>query len=142
MPSADSLSRFVEAVRASGLLPAPEMAALAADAAEPEADPETLARELVKRGLLTAYQVRRLWRERGAELVLNQYILLDKVGEGGMGEVFRARHTRLDRDVALKVMRREKLANPEAVKRFRREIRAAAALAHENVVAAFDADQA
>jgi serine/threonine protein kinase len=58
-----------------------------------------------------------------------------------MGEVFRARHTRLDRDVALKIMRREKLANPEAVKRFRREIKASAALAHENVVMAYDADQ-
>ena len=142
MSSADNLSRFVDAVRASGLLPAPEMAALAAAAAAPNADPETLARDLVKRGLLTAYQVRRLWRGKGSDLLLNQYVLLDKVGEGGMGEVFRARHTRLDRDVALKVMRREKLDNPEAVKRFRREIRAAAALAHENVVAAFDADQA
>jgi eukaryotic-like serine/threonine-protein kinase len=59
-----------------------------------------------------------------------------------MGEVFRARHTRLDREVALKVMRKEKLAKPDAVKRFHREIRAAATLRHENVVMAYDADQA
>ncbi|HKB05636.1 MAG TPA: serine/threonine-protein kinase, partial [Gemmataceae bacterium] len=142
MPSADRISRFVEAVRASGLLPAADMDALATAAAEPEADPELLARGLVKRGLLTPYQIRRLWQDRAADLFLNQYVLLDKLGEGGMGEVFRARHQGLGRDVALKVMRREKLDNAEAVRRFRREIRAAATLAHENVVAAFDADQA
>ena len=141
MPSSDKLSAFVEAVRASGLLPAAEMEALARAASRPEADPEPLARDLVQRRLLTAYQIRRLWKGRGPELVLNQYVLIDRLGEGGMGEVFKARHTRLDRDVALKVMRKEKMANPEAVKRFRREIRAAATLAHENVVMAYDADQ-
>jgi serine/threonine protein kinase len=141
MPSSAKLAAFVEAVRQTGLLPPGDMDALAAAAAAPDADPEGLARDLVRRGRLTAYQVRRLWQGRGGELTLNQYVLMDRLGEGGMGEVFRAKHTRLDRDVALKVMRREKMANPEAVKRFRREIRAAATLAHENVVMAYDADQ-
>ncbi|HKB01114.1 MAG TPA: serine/threonine-protein kinase [Gemmataceae bacterium] len=142
MPSPEKLAAFVEAARASGLLPPAEMEAFAKAAAEPGANAETLIKDLVKRGILTAYQARLLWKGRGPELFLNQYVLLDKLGEGGMGEVFRARHTRLDRDVALKVMRRERLANPEAVKRFRREIKAAARLAHENVVLAYDADQA
>jgi serine/threonine protein kinase len=141
MPSPEKLAAFVEAVRASGLLSAAEMDALAQAAAEPDADAEAILRDIVRRGLLTAYQVRRLWKGQGSRLFLNQYILLDRLGEGGMGEVFRARHTRLDRDVALKVMRKEKLAKPESVKRFRREIRAAATLAHENVVMAYDADQ-
>src|SRR4051812_13972101 len=141
MPLSAKFAAFVEAVRASGLLPAAEVDALVGAAAQPDADPEALARDLVRRGLLTAYQVRRLWKGEGRELFLSQYVLLDRLGEGGMGEVFRARHTRLDRDVALKVMRKEKMAKPEAVKRFRREIRAAATLAHENVVRAFDADQ-
>src|SRR5262245_5044766 len=142
MASPEKFAAFVGAVRDGGLLPAAEMEALASAAARPDADAEEIVKDLVRRGLLTVYQVRRLWKGRGAELVLNQYVLLDKLGEGGMGEVFRARHTRLDRDVALKVMRRERLANPEAVKRFRREIKAAARLAHENVVLAYDADQA
>jgi serine/threonine protein kinase len=142
MPSTDKLAAFVEAVRTSGLVPGPEVDALAADAQAPDPDAEALVRSLVKRGLLTAYQARRLWKGKGSDLVLNQYVLLDKLGEGGMGQVFRARHTRMDREVALKVMRKEKLANAEAVRRFHREIRAAAALAHENVVMAFDADQA
>jgi eukaryotic-like serine/threonine-protein kinase len=141
MPSVEKLAAFVEAVRASGLLPPAEMNTFAAAATKPNADPETLLRDIVRRGLLTTYQVRRLWKGRGPELFLNQYVLMDRLGEGGMGEVFRARHTRLDRDVALKIMRKEKLAKPESVKRFRREIRAAATLAHENVVMAYDADQ-
>ncbi|HEX3150961.1 MAG TPA: serine/threonine-protein kinase [Gemmataceae bacterium] len=141
MPISEKLASFVEAVRGSGLLPNAEVDALAHAASQPDADPEPLARDLVQRKLLTAYQVRRLWKGRGPELFLNQYVLIDRLGEGGMGEVFKARHTRLDRDVALKVMRKEKMANPEAVKRFRREIRAAATLAHENVVMAYDADQ-
>ena len=142
MATSDKLAAFVEAVRASELIPGAEVATLESAARAPDANAEALVRDLVKRGLLTAYQARRLWKGRGAELFLNQYLLLDKIGEGGMGQVFRARHTRMDREVALKVMRKEKLDNPEAVRRFHREIRAAATLAHENVVMAFDADQA
>jgi serine/threonine protein kinase len=141
MPKSAKLAAFVEAVRASNLLKPADWESFANAADAPEADPEALARDLVQRRLLTAYQAKALWRGRGTELFFNQYVLVEKLGEGAMGEVFRARHLRLDRDVALKVMRREKLANPEAVKRFRREIKATAALAHENVVMAYDADQ-
>src|SRR5262245_7418303 len=142
MPSRpEKLAAFVAAIRAAGLLSTVESDRLAAAASDPDADAETLARDLVKRGLLTAYQARKLWKGQGADLFLNQYVLMDKIGEGGMGEVFRATHKALGRDVALKVMRRERMANPESVKRFRREIRAAATLSHENVVMAYDADQ-
>src|SRR5262245_7596311 len=126
MPSPEKLAAFVESVRASGLVPPADADALAAEAAVPEADPEAVVRRLVDRGLLTRYQARRMWKGRGADLFLSNYILLDKLGEGGMGEVFRARHQRLDREVALKVMRPERLSNPESVRRFHREIRAAA----------------
>src|SRR5262249_42481028 len=91
---------------------------------------------------LTAFQVKMFWKARGAELFLGQYVLLDRLGEGGMGEVYHAKHRRMERDVALKVIRREKLGSPEAGKRFQREIEAAAKLSHENVVMAYDADQA
>jgi serine/threonine protein kinase len=141
MASPEKLAAFVDAVRKSNLLKPDDMDALTSSADVPDADAEAIARDLVARKLLTPYQAKKLWKGEGGDLFLNQYVLMDKLGEGGMGEVFRARHTRLERDVALKVMRREKLKNPEAVKRFRREIKASAALAHENVVMAYDADQ-
>ena len=137
----DRLAAFVEAVRGSGLLSADRMAGLDEHAAAPDADPQEIARGLVNAGWLTALQVKALWKGRGQDLFLNQYVLLEKLGEGGMGEVYKARHRRMERDVALKVIRRERLDRPDAVKRFRREIQVAAKLNHPNVVLAFDADQ-
>jgi serine/threonine protein kinase len=69
------------------------------------------------------------------------YEILECLGEGGMGRVYKARHRLLERLVALKVIRRERLSNPEAVRRFRREARAAATLHHPNIVAVHDAGQ-
>ena len=70
------------------------------------------------------------------------YEILEPLGEGGMGRVFKARHGRLNRVVALKVIRTEQLANPQAVHRFQREARAAARLAHPNIVQIYDAAEA
>src|SRR5207247_1933923 len=67
--------------------------------------------------------------------------LLEKLGEGGMGAVFKARNWKLGHIVAVKLIRKERLANPNVVKRFFREIRAAAQLDHPNIVHAFDADE-
>jgi Leucine-rich repeat (LRR) protein/tRNA A-37 threonylcarbamoyl transferase component Bud32 len=77
----------------------------------------------------------------GRDLVLGSYILLERLGEGGMGQVFKARHCKLGRIVALKLIRKERLDNPATVKRFQREVRAAAALSHPNIVHAYDADE-
>jgi formylglycine-generating enzyme required for sulfatase activity/tRNA A-37 threonylcarbamoyl transferase component Bud32 len=71
-----------------------------------------------------------------------RYRLLEKLGEGGMGAVYKARDARLGRVVALKVIRRELLAHPDAARRFLREVRAAAQLSHPNVVHALDAGEA
>jgi hypothetical protein len=67
------------------------------------------------------------------------YELLGPLGRGGMGEVYRARHLALDREVALKVIRPHLLADPDAVERFRREARAAGRLRHPNIVTVYDA---
>jgi serine/threonine protein kinase/Leucine-rich repeat (LRR) protein len=104
-------------------------------------DPKALARELLRRGWLTPYQANQLLQGKGQELVLGSYILLERLGEGGMGQVFKARHRNLGRIVALKLIRKERLDNPAIVKRFQREVRAAAALSHANIVLAYDADE-
>jgi serine/threonine protein kinase len=71
-----------------------------------------------------------------------RYEVLAFLGAGGMGAVFKARHRLMDRIVALKVIRKEFLDQPQTVKRFRQEVKTAARLAHPNIVAAFDAEQA
>jgi WD40 repeat protein len=74
--------------------------------------------------------------------VVAGYQILDEVGRGGMGIVYRARQGAGNRVVALKVIRTERLAHPEAARRFRREAQAAARLSHPNIVAVYDSDQA
>lgn len=71
-----------------------------------------------------------------------RYRVQNHLGAGGMGNVYRAEHVMMGRVVAVKVMAQKYTANPTAVERFRREVRAAAKLAHPNIVTAFDADEA
>ncbi len=70
--------------------------------------------------------------------VIGHYRVLEKIGSGAMGEVFRARDERLGRDVALKLIRPASGANPDHVRRFELEARAAAALNHPNIVVIYD----
>ena len=104
-------------------------------------DPKALAKELIQRGWLTPYQANQLLNGKGQQLLLGSYILLERLGEGGMGQVFKARHRNLNRISAIKLIRKERLDNPNAVRRFQREVRSAAALSHPNIVLAYDADQ-
>jgi len=79
---------------------------------------------------------------QAGERTLGNYILLEQIGAGGMGQVFKARHRRMDRIVALKLLPAKSMADPNVIARFEREVKAAARLTHPNIVAAFDADQA
>src|ERR1043165_812136 len=71
-----------------------------------------------------------------------KYRILKKLGEGGMGTVYLAEHVRMQRSVALKVMRPSLLRNTLAVDRFHQEVRAASQLSHPHIVTAYDADEA
>src|SRR5205807_7971457 len=79
--------------------------------------------------------------KKPARPVLGDYELLEELGKGGMGQVFKARHRKLGRVVALKVIRSRLLAHPQAVRRFQREVRAIARLSHPNIAYAYDAGQ-
>lgn len=72
----------------------------------------------------------------------SRYQILERIGHGGMGEVFRAKHTEMDRIVALKIVNPQLVQNHNARQRFEQEVRAAAKLSHPNIVTAFDAEVA
>ena len=71
---------------------------------------------------------------------LGHYRIESKLGEGGMGVVYRAHDTHLERLVAIKVLAAEAVTNPERKKRFVLEARAASALNHPNIVTVYDID--
>ncbi len=73
---------------------------------------------------------------------LAHYAIVEKIGEGGMGQVYRARDTKLDRDVALKTLPPDMAADPERARRFEREAKAVAALNHPNIVTIFSVEEA
>jgi eukaryotic-like serine/threonine-protein kinase len=104
------------------------------------ADVQALARELIRRDWLTPYQANQLLQGKGENLVLGPYRLLERLGTGAMGDVFKARHLRMDRIVALKVVHNDLLDSPRKLERFSREARAAAQLSHPNIIVAHDAD--
>lgn len=141
--SATSLSLYdcVQQLTMEGVLPADQIQAVLdslPDSAR-ESTAEALLRELVKQQLLSAYQARVVLEGRAKSLNLGNYLVLDELGKGGMGEVFKAQHRVMDRIVALKVISQDVVKSPDSLQRFHREVRAAAKLTHANVVAAYDA---
>ncbi|MCE5266413.1 MAG: serine/threonine protein kinase [Planctomycetaceae bacterium] len=98
-----------------------------------------LADRLIEIGLLNPWQATQLLAGR-TKFTLGPYIMVDSIGQGGMGQVFKAQHGKMGRIVAVKVLPRDK-STPEAVQSFTREIRALAQLDHPKLVAALDAGQ-
>jgi serine/threonine protein kinase len=80
-------------------------------------------------------------REIGPGSRLGNYQILETLGEGGMGVVLKAKHLRMERLVALKVLRSKAMQSATGVQRFQKEVRAAAKLSHTNIVTAYDADE-
>jgi len=69
---------------------------------------------------------------------IGPYEIAALIGTGGMGEVYRARDTRLDRDVAIKIMNADSAIKPEARARFEREARAASSISHPHVAHVYE----
>lgn len=106
------------------------------DADRPPSD-QQLADRLVELGKLNAWQAKQLLEGR-TKFNLGPYLIVDSIGQGGMGQVFKAVHGVLGRVVAIKVLPRHK-STPEAIANFQNEIRALAMLDHDNLVRAVDA---
>ncbi len=105
-------------------------------------DPNTFFERLVELGLLTAYQAGRLLSGRDFGLVLGNYRVLDRLGAGGMGVVYRAEHVLLRRPAAVKVLSLSPDQDTRLLLRFRAEMRAVGSLRHPHIVAPLDAGQA
>jgi len=135
--------KFVVAMISSGVIDADDFARLEQEQppVKQAADGQAVARALVQCGALTKYQATAIYQGRLQGLTYGEYVVTDLLGEGGMGQVFKARHRSMDRVVALKVLTKAAVNSPDAVKRFQREVKAAAKLIHPNIVTAFDASK-
>jgi molecular chaperone DnaK len=96
---------------------------------------------LVQLGKLTQFQADRLLGPQWRSVSLGNIVLQEKIGEGGMGEVFRAEHRRMKRPVVVKLLPAAAMESPILVKRFQREVEVAARLIHPHIVTAYDAGE-
>jgi serine/threonine protein kinase len=138
------LDEVIESLSKSGLMTAEDVNAFISalpDERQPS-DAKQLIQEMVRQNRLTKFQAQAVYQKKTRGLVMGNYVVLEKLGEGGMGQVFKARHQRMDRVVALKVLPASATKSEESVQRFHREVKAAARLSHANIVTAHDADEA
>lgn len=139
--------KFRDTATASGLISADQIRTAVASILQTRKDPRAaveisdkqLAAQCVKLKFITAYQADQLITGR-TKLSLGPYIITNWIGQGGMGQVFKAVHEMLGRESAVKVLPLHK-TTPEAIENFRREIRTQAKLDHPNLVRAFDAGE-
>src|SRR5262245_44547336 len=144
MAAPTTTDEFLDLVRKSGVLDEKRLDAYLertrAVTALPAA-PEDLAKCLVRDGLLTRFQAEQLLMGKWRKFTVGKYKVLEKLGSGGMGQVFLCEHKLMRRRVAVKVLPTAKADDPAALERFLREARAVAALDHPNIVRAYDIDQ-
>lgn len=136
------LTSFTQQLTDSGLMSAADVQAFceARPTDTRPSDGEQLARALINEKKLTPFQADQIFAGNGASLVLGNYVILGKLGQEGMGVVYKAQHRRMDRLVALKVLSPRITGRPESAQRFEREVQAAAKLTHPNIVKALDAE--
>ena len=130
-------------IRSSGVLAEKPFSDLKAKVVRGEypSEPNALAESLIRDGILTSYQAKRFLSNKAHGLLIGRYVILDRIGSGSMGRVFKAHHVMMDRVVALKIIAPEISANQRVAARFQREMKLVGRLDHPNVVRAYDADQ-
>ena len=134
-----ALEQFVQQLEESGILAGDTIKDFIPPKAAPK-DTQELARELVRQKKLTKFQAEEAYKGNASSLVLGNYVLMEKIGAGGMGQVFRAEHRRMKRIVAIKLLPPSMTKDKDSIARFEREVEAAAKISHPNIVAAYDAD--
>jgi serine/threonine-protein kinase len=134
----DTVPALVAALKQSKLLEANQLKEL--DALQAGfTDSRQLIREMVQREWLTPFQANAVYQNGGQNLVLGPYLLLSRISDSVLGQVYKARHRRMNRLVSLKVIRPELLVRPEAVAKFYEETQIISQLADPHLVHAYDA---
>lgn len=137
-----TLQQFIDRLIESGIVLQNDITTILDLRDTPPEDGEQFARILINQKKLTIYQAERISQGNFQGLLLGNYLILNQIGAGGMGQVFLAEHKRMGRRVALKTLPQSLANDPTIVSRFEREVLAAAKLSHPNIVTAHDADEA
>ncbi len=144
MPVPTTADEFLDLIQKSGVTDAAKLkeavAKLSAVGELPN-EPARIADLFIRDGLLTHFQAEQILQGKWKRFTVGKYKVLERLGAGGMGQVFLCEHKVMRRRVAVKVLPAAKAADPASLKRFYREAQAVAALDHPNLVRAFDIDQ-
>lgn len=135
---AESAKKVLKEVTAAGLLSSEYVSNYSK---EINTSADALISKLIKDGCVTEYQAEKFRSGQSSEIYFGDYIVIDKLGQGGMGTVLLAKHRRMDRKVAIKVLPVTALESKNAVARFYQEVKVAARLTHPSVVHAYDSGE-
>jgi serine/threonine protein kinase len=141
MPAPATTTDFLDVVRKSRLVEESDLTAFAGRHPDLPDDPIQIAAALQADGLLTNFQSEQLLRGKYRGFVLGRFKLMDRIGLGGMGQVFLAEHGMMRKKVALKVLPPDRAQNQFARERFIREARTTGQLEHPNLIKAYDLDR-
>lgn len=135
---ADSAHKVLHELTAAGLLSSDHATKYGV---EIETGVDALLARLVTDGRITEYQSDKFKSGKASDIYFGDYVVIDKLGQGGMGTVLLAKHRRMDRKVAIKVLPVTVLESKDAVARFYQEVKVAAQLTHPSIVHAYDAGE-
>ena len=99
---------------------------------------ESFIKDLIESKLLTKFQAEQIIAGKGESLAFGKYIIQEKLGAGGMGQVYKAYHPEAAKLVAIKVILPQGKFDTESIKRFEREVKASEKLVHPNIIAVLD----
>ena len=138
-----SLDEFVRSLTDTGILPLEEVTSMVSSLPEDRkgVDVEKLAKDLIRQQKLTRFQASVIFKRQSRGLRFGDYIVLDKIGSGGIGQVFKAENRRTGALVALKLLRATYTKSERAVARFYREAETASRLKHPNLISVIDAGE-
>ena len=135
---APSAEQILHELTQAGLLSSDEVTQFDA---EIQVGVEALLNRLIELGHITRYQADKFAAGEASDICFGEYLVLEELGRGGMGTVLLARHRRMDREVAIKILPITALESEAAVARFYQEVKVAAQLSHPNIVHAYDAGE-